>query len=152
VTGLLPFSKKAFVQDFPFLHFVRDLSFTNCRQSKYQKHQTGQPWETPSKLFLSILANWSQMPTIVYYYRCVSLTDAVAVFSRHTHTLSLSLSLGLSAILLFSPFFPFVIKTLATILSLSIEIQILTHSLVLISKVSSMRKILIIIILICCSI
>ncbi len=57
-----------------------------------------------------------------------------------THTHTLLLSLCLSAILLFSPFFPFDIKTLATILSLSIEIQILPYSLVLISKVSSIQN------------
>ncbi len=66
---------------------------TNCRRPKYLKHQTGQPWETSLTLFLSILANWSQMPTIVYCYRCVSSTDAVAVVSWHTHTHTHSLSL-----------------------------------------------------------
>jgi hypothetical protein len=57
----------------------------------------------------------------------------------HTHTLSLSLSL-FSAILLFSPLFLFDIKTLATTSSLSIEIQISTYSLVLISKVTSIQN------------
>ncbi len=96
------------------------------------------------------------MPTIVYCYRCVSSTDSAAVVSWHTHTHTLSLSLRLSTILLSSPFFMFDwyknpvlhflieclidIKTLACLLSLSIEIQILPHSLVLISKVPSIRK------------
>jgi hypothetical protein len=71
---------------------------------------------------------------------CLSETDAVAAVNWRTHTHTLSLSLCLSAILLFSPFFPFDIKTLATTSSLSIEIQISTNSLVLISKVSSIWK------------
>jgi hypothetical protein len=54
--------------------------------------------------------------------------------AKPTHAHTLSLFLCLSAVLLFSPFFLFDIKTLATILSLSIEIQISTYSLVLISK------------------
>ncbi len=113
---------------------------TSCGQPKYLKYQTGQPWETLLKLFLSILANWSQMVTIVYCYRCVSSTDAVAVVSWHTHAHTHSLTLCLSATLLSSPFFAFDIKTLSCILSASIEIQILTHPLVLISKVSSIRN------------
>jgi hypothetical protein len=88
------------------------------------------------KIFLSIFC---YLITNADYHlllqMCLSKTDAVAAVNRCTHTHTLSLCL--SAILLFSPFFPFDIKTLATILSSSIEIQISTYSLVLISKVSS---------------
>ncbi len=89
------------------------------------------------------------MPTIIYCHRCVfsprcccgcwSTLLWVSTNTR-THTLPLSLSLCLSAILLSSPFFPFDIKTLATTSSLSIEIQISPYSLVLISKVTSIRN------------
>ncbi len=41
------------------------------------------------------------MPTIVYCYRYVSSTDAVAVVSRHMHTHTLSLSLSLRYLALF---------------------------------------------------
>ncbi len=55
----------------------------------------------------------------------------------HTHTHTCSLSLCLSASLLSFPFFSFHIKTLLPIIWSSIEIQISTYSLVLISKVTS---------------
>ncbi len=64
-----------------------------------------------------------------FYWRCC----CCQLTNTHTHILSLCLS----ATLLSSPFFAFDIKTLSHILSASIEIQILSHPLVLISKVSS---------------
>ena len=66
------------------------------------------------------------------------LIDAVVGFNQHTHTRSLSLCLSTS--LLSFPFFPFHIKTLSPLILKSIEIQNSTYSLVLISKVTSIRK------------
>ncbi len=89
------------------------------------------------------------MPTICYHHRCVSLPtllwmliNAIVGFDQctHTHTHTHSLSFCLSITLLSFPFFPFRIKTLLPLILISIEIQISTYSLVLISKVTSIRN------------
>ncbi len=114
------------------LPIVVDPNIWNIKQANHEK-----PHQNISQ-HLSLINHKCRL---LFIATDVSLeTDAVAAVNWSTHTHTHSLSLCLSAILLFSPFFPFDIKTLATILSLSIEIQISTYSLVLISKVSSIRN------------
>jgi hypothetical protein len=100
---------------------------------------------TDKTISQNIYANWSQMPTIWYPHRCVSLLtllwmliDAIVGFDQRTHTCLLSFCLSIT--LLSFPFFPFHIKTLSPIILASIEIQISPYSLVLISKVTSIRN------------
>ncbi len=117
---------------------VRDLYLTNYQISETSNRLTLRNLIKSISQHLSLINHKCRLSFIA---TCVSLkTDAVAAINQRTHAHTHTLSLCLSTILLFSPFSPFDIKTLATTLSLSIEIQILTYSLVLISKVSSIRK------------
>ncbi len=105
---------------------VRNLIKANSQTSSPIYHKCRQSF-IATDVFLS--------PTLLWM-----LIDAVVGFDQRTHTHTRSLSFCLSATLLYFPFFPFCIKTLSPIIWSSIEIQISTYSLVLISKVASIWK------------
>ncbi len=78
----------------------------------------------------NILANWSKMPTIIYYQMCFfiprclwMLIDAIIGFDQHSHTHSLPLSVSLLPCSL-SPLFLFCLKARSAIVWVSSEIHI----------------------------